>query len=104
MRENDKCSQKVYNTDFEVLTRLVNEWDPIGLIRGGAPEDEYDCLVTKILSKLYSGIESHNLEDFLKVELNEHFGYSVSKSNKTLLIFCVKVYHWFNNERDKKNS
>lgn len=36
---------------FAELRALVNEWDPIGLIEAGAPEDEFDCLVGPILGE-----------------------------------------------------
>ena len=36
--------------DLILVQDLINSFDPCGLIRGGAPIDEYDCLTTQILS------------------------------------------------------
>ncbi len=43
-----------YENDFNKNRQHVNEFDPVGLIKSGAPIDEYDCITNKILSKLYS--------------------------------------------------
>lgn len=32
---------KLVNIDVKVLTEIINSWDPVGLLAGGAPEDEY---------------------------------------------------------------
>jgi hypothetical protein len=34
----------------ELLTRIINEWDPLALLAGGAPSNEYDIEV-KVISK-----------------------------------------------------
>ncbi len=40
----DKELKSKYKKDFAALTELVNAFDPCGLIKVGAPLDEYDCL------------------------------------------------------------
>ena len=46
-----KCSKQ--NKELE---RILNDWDPMNLIRYGAPDDEYDCLGTQLLNLLHKGI------------------------------------------------
>src|SRR5258708_3989371 len=48
-RENLK---REYGSFYEDLTLLLAEYDPMGLVRGGAPDDEYDIEVYVILLRL----------------------------------------------------
>ncbi|MFF2483474.1 hypothetical protein [Paenibacillus sp. NPDC058071] len=36
------------NIDIKFLTQIINDWDPVGLLAGGAPEDEYNIEVREI--------------------------------------------------------
>ncbi|BBI33953.1 DUF1871 family protein [Cohnella abietis] len=39
------------NTTNQIVTRVINDWDPIGLLAGGAPENEYDIEINEIVEK-----------------------------------------------------
>ncbi|NOU92565.1 hypothetical protein GC093_04875 [Paenibacillus sp. LMG 31456] len=39
------------NIDIKLLTQVINKWDPIGLLAGGAPEDEYSIEIREIAQK-----------------------------------------------------
>ena len=39
------------NIDLLVLTKVINNWDPVGLLEGGAPEDEYSIEIRKIVAQ-----------------------------------------------------
>jgi hypothetical protein len=104
MRESNRIQLLSWESDFKRLTELVNKWDPIGLIRCGAPYDEYDCLVSQILSKLYRTISVPELEEFLMRELAEHFAYSTLGPNEKLKSFCIMANVWFLNESCKMNE
>jgi hypothetical protein len=56
------------------LRELLNAWDPIGVVGGGGPQDEYDCLIAPMLDQLEGGAESPELAAFLRFELDDHFG------------------------------
>ncbi len=36
-------------TRFDIVTEIINKWDPIGLLEGGAPLNEYSIEVRKIV-------------------------------------------------------
>jgi len=56
------------------LQRLLNEWDPIGVMPGQlAPSDEYDCLLG-LLGRLQRGGTPDTLPGYLKRQLRHHFG------------------------------
>ena len=42
-----------YKQDFKKVSSLINEFDLCGLIKGGAPSEEYDCLTDQILSLIH---------------------------------------------------
>ncbi|OME74115.1 hypothetical protein BK120_32085 [Paenibacillus sp. FSL A5-0031] len=35
----------------KLLTKVINNWDPIGLLAGGAPQNEYDIEINQIAQK-----------------------------------------------------
>jgi hypothetical protein len=56
------------------MAQLVNAFDPCGLIKSGAPADEYDCLTDKLLSKVYKRKSRQEVEEFILHEIEHHFG------------------------------
>jgi hypothetical protein len=60
--------------DEQDLRNLLNEWDPIGV--ASAVQDEYDCLIAPILSRLKHGADRAEVSQFLLHELTDHFGLS----------------------------
>ncbi|OBZ11523.1 hypothetical protein [Bacillus sp. FJAT-26390] len=36
---------------IKLLTEVINNWDPIGLLAGGAPQNEYDIEINQIAQK-----------------------------------------------------
>ena len=71
-----------YKTDFPALTKLINSFDPCGLIEGGAPSDEYDCLTQQILSFIYNKKSRHEIKELIIHEVDHHFGMPVNEKNK----------------------
>ena len=52
-----------YKIQKEKVRQIVNRYDPENLIDGGAPEDEYDAHVDRILSMLQAGtLSASNLQ------------------------------------------
>jgi len=54
------------------LRRLLNEWNPIGI--ADAVQDEYDCMLPPLLQRLRSGANPTAIGEFLRHELEDHFG------------------------------
>jgi hypothetical protein len=48
---SNKELKEKYNKLFNVVKKIVNDWDPIGLLPS-APDDEYEFEVAKIVSLL----------------------------------------------------
>ena len=62
-----------FKQDFNKVREFVNEFDPCGLISGGAPIDEYDCLTHQLLSSVYNGRTRTEIKDFILHEIGHHF-------------------------------
>ncbi|MEA5364423.1 hypothetical protein VA596_33170 [Amycolatopsis sp., V23-08] len=58
----------------ENLRYLLNQWDPIGVV--DEVDDEYDCLIAPLLSRLAAGGGRAEIGEFLWYELTDHFGLS----------------------------
>ncbi len=71
-----------YKNDFATLTKLVNSFDPCGLIKGGAPSDEYNCLTEQILSSVYKKKPRQEIKELIIHEVDHHFGMPVNEKNK----------------------
>ncbi|MFF4276807.1 hypothetical protein [Streptomyces sp. NPDC001536] len=54
------------------LRHLLNEWDPIGV--ADDVQDEYDCMLAPLLQRLRSGADRTEIGEFLRHELEDHFG------------------------------
>ncbi|MEE1763742.1 MULTISPECIES: hypothetical protein [unclassified Streptomyces] len=53
------------------LRSLLNEWDPIGV--ADQVQDEYDCLIAPLLTRLHAGSGPAVIGEFLGSELEDHF-------------------------------
>jgi hypothetical protein len=60
------------------VARLVNAADPIGLISGGAPTDEYSLEVSQILPRLKHAASEHALRQILHERFVNCFGAEVA--------------------------
>ncbi|THC47019.1 hypothetical protein [Streptomyces sp. A1499] len=54
------------------LRRLLDEWDPIGV--ADAVLVEYDCMLAPLLQRLRHGAGQAEIGEFLRHELECHFG------------------------------
>jgi|SRR5665647_3612628 len=70
----EKELKQRYKVDFANLTEIVNSFDPCGLIEGGAPTDEYDCVTQQLLSSIYNKKTRQEMKDMILHELKHHFG------------------------------
>lgn len=80
-----------YERQRRELLSLLNEWDPIGVVGDGSPDDEYECLVDPILARLRDDADSRRISDFLEVELPAHFGISAGDTG----VVANRIVSWF---------
>jgi len=73
------------------LRSLVAEWDPLGLIDAGSPQDEYDCLVGPVFRRLEDGESPERIAAYLDAHIPEHFGLAPSPT----LPFAQRASAWF---------
>ncbi len=79
------------------VRRILNEWAPIGV---GTPEDEYDCLVHRILSVLHGHGSILDVQAALQNELSGHFGLSgvpAEEINRA----TAKIWSWWLEQKAK---
>lgn len=79
----DKEIRRKYQADFDIAKRMVNAFDPCGLINAGAPDDEYNGLIHQILSRIYNKMTTAEIRSFVLHEIEHHFGCSVTDEDKT---------------------
>ncbi len=76
------------------LRALMCEWDPMGvMLYPDWPRDEYDCLMGPVLSLLAQGASEEDIAQYLRKEIDEHFG--LSQGNCDFTEFSRRLHRWF---------
>ncbi|MET9887531.1 hypothetical protein ABZZ20_31205 [Streptomyces sp. NPDC006430] len=78
-------------TAVDNLRDLLNEWDPIGV--ADDVQDEYDCMVAPLLQQLRSGADRTAIGEFLRHELEDHFGLDPMGLRPDVM--AVRVIDWW---------
>jgi hypothetical protein len=91
LRPMDKKERKSVRGQRDELLTLVNGWDPAGLIGAGAPRNEYDSLVDRLLGILSGKAGREEVAEFLGRELREHFEASPADTSQ----FATKAVTWY---------
>jgi hypothetical protein len=73
------------------LQDLIDQWDPVGLLRIGAPPDEYDCLAAPMLGRLAKSATASELSEWLTSYCKEHFGVPARGPRG----FAAKAFKWY---------
>lgn len=66
--------KNAYKNQYELVKNLINKFDPCGLIQAGAPDDEYDCLTTELISLVFKGTTIERIKKLIVDEMRDHFG------------------------------
>jgi hypothetical protein len=75
------------------LRQMLNEWDFIGVGDINANDDEYDCLIGPLLTRLTAGATANDLTTYLQHELHDHFGMDPAHSEITA--FAARTVQWW---------
>jgi len=79
--EQRKNLKREYGSFYKDLTSLLAEDDPMGLVRGGAPYDEYDIEVDAILLRLNEASSPTLLGQIIYEAFVECFGSTFAPPN-----------------------
>ncbi|WP_220036923.1 hypothetical protein [Paenibacillus sambharensis] len=63
----------------EIITQIINDWDPIGLLDSGAPIDEYDLEIEEILLNMNTGTDDIELANIIYKSFKDKMGLSLNK-------------------------
>ena len=88
--KQDKQRRSMRTRRDQLLT-LLNGWDPAGLLKAGAPRDEYDWIVDKLSDLLERNAGKEEVAAFLAREVSEHFGTVAPDASQ----FAAKAVAWF---------
>ncbi|MFD5271662.1 hypothetical protein [Streptomyces sp. NPDC058335] len=73
------------------LRHLLNEWDPLGV--ADEVQDEYDCMLLPMLQRLRGGADETEIGEFLRREVEEHFGLDPLGARPDAM--AVRVIAWW---------
>lgn len=78
MASEDHRAKRSEELDYPrtTLRSMLNTWNPLGVYDWELdyPPDEYDCLISPLLSRLQAGEGVIELSEYLWFRLKEHFG------------------------------
>ncbi len=75
---SNKHLKEKYNATFNIVKKIVNEWDPVGLLPS-APDDEYEFEIARIVSLLSNVDTVNTLSDGIAQIFTKAFGWSFSE-------------------------
>lgn len=74
MATTDRSRRRDRRREIRFAARRIHhslvDWGPIG----GAPDDEYDCMIWPIMSRLASGTDVDSLAQWLMEHTEQHLG------------------------------
>ncbi len=73
------------------MLTLINGWDPLGLLREGAPRDKYDFIVDDLLTLLFTNPTKEQVTQFLEQEIADRLGAEPAGT----LQFANRALVWF---------
>jgi hypothetical protein len=56
-RAEKKIKKAAYKRALDVVGAVVRDWDPYGLIDGGAPADEFDSEIAAVITQIPPGAQ-----------------------------------------------
>ena len=87
----DRPERKGVRAQRDQLLTLINGWDPVGLIAGGAPRTAYEVLVDELLAMLSGYASKEDIAEFLDGKIREQFG----RTPEGTALFVTKAVTWF---------
>lgn len=79
----NNLSKNKYGSRHKLLSKIINSVDPIGLIGGGSPDDEYSDEIAKILSVIKNGNDIKDITDKIYEIFSTSFGSEMAGLKKT---------------------
>jgi hypothetical protein len=67
-------TRKEYDDAFRVVRAAVASWNPLGTLDGGAPEDEWDLEIARLLPRIQRAITSADVAREIAVAFGESIG------------------------------
>ncbi|MDP9701558.1 hypothetical protein [Paenibacillus sp. FSL R7-0272] len=68
----------------EILTRIINAWDPLALLAGGAPSNEYDIEIKVICKQVNAATNETQIAQIIYTTFREKTGIELN------LLSCLK--------------
>ena len=86
VREFRRKIKEEYGSFYNQITEIFNRYDPIDLIKIGAPSDEYGYEISRILSKLKNAKSVLEARTIIYEVFDQSFNYGYSASNLSKLV------------------
>jgi hypothetical protein len=68
-----KAMKRSYLEGIAIITIAINEWDPYGLIGGGAPADEFEREIARIAARIHEVKTPEALAEVISKVFSESF-------------------------------
>ena len=60
--------------DFSTLKKMIDSWDPLQLLKSGAPQDEYDSEIQSIAAGLRNCVKAKDVQELIYNTFKDSFG------------------------------
>lgn len=82
---------ELYRLVAKNVQEIINQHDPVGLVAGGAPDDEYDTEIGEIIAILRTETEKNSLADKINSIFKEAFGNEIEQNKDLYLIIADEL-------------
>ncbi|WP_326550606.1 hypothetical protein [Micromonospora sp. NBC_01813] len=83
----------------KVLRQMLNDWNYLGVGELYAGDDEYDCLLGPLLTRLAAGADADDLARFLRDRIEGHFGLDLTDVD--VADFAARAVAWWQAEESR---
>ena len=91
---NQKALKESYRLAYAELSRLVEEADPIGLVAGGAPADEYGPEVSTILAGIRECASVESVQQMVHAVFVRWFGEDIAGHVSNYSDLSKNIWAW----------
>ena len=85
-------AKNMYKSLFKEVKKIVIESDIVGLIKQGAPEDEYDDEISRIISAMQKCEDAKSLQNLIYAIFKDSFGSSSAGDLKDFSDLATKLW------------
>jgi Domain of unknown function (DUF1871) len=85
-------TREQYDQAIAICRDAIAQWDPFALLAGGAPADEYDLEISKLVPKIRDARASSDVAIAISAIFGDSFGHALHRSGESINV-AAEIYN-----------